>query len=139
MKTFIIALLVLVILISGMFLYSGYTKRVEQDFTKMIDEISDLVNKSQWEYAKEKINDLKDLWEKSEKKLAIFNDHGDLDEIRLVIGDLGESISFTDAEHSKKAIESIRVLFERLIKNESLSLENILELSHTCSFCHIML
>jgi len=139
MKTFIIALLVLLILISGMFVYSGYIKRVEQDFTKIIDEISDLVSKGQWEYAKKKSNDLNNLWEKSEKKLAIFNDHGDLDEIRLVIGDLEESISFTDTEHSKKAIESIRVLFERLIKNESLSLENILGLAHTGSFCHIML
>ena len=72
MKTFIIALLVLLILISGMFVYSGYIKRVEQDFTKIIDEISDLVSKGQWEYAKKKSNDLNNLWEKSEKKLALL-------------------------------------------------------------------
>ena len=139
MKTFVIALLVLAVLISGMFMYSGYIKRLENDFIKIIDEISELVNKDQWDEAREKNKDLKDFWEKSEKKLSFFNDHGDLDEIRLEIGDLNESISYTDTEHSKKAIEEIRVLFERLVKNESFSLENILGLAHKGLFCHIML
>lgn len=139
MRTFIIALLVLAILIGGIFLYSGYIKRTEKDFIEIIDEISELVEKDEWENSLQKFNELLHEWNNNENLLAMFNDHGDLDEIRLAIGDLGESISHEDEEHTQKAVEDIKVLIKRIAKNESFLLENILGLAHSRLSCHIML
>jgi len=127
------------ILISGIYIYSGYIKNIEQEFAKIIDEISDSIIKNHWDEANKKNEKLNALWDKCEKKLAMFNDHGDLDEIELEIADLNKSIFYTDAEHAQKAVEKITILFKRLVKNESFSLENILKSAHDRLSCHIML
>lgn len=139
MRTFIAALLVLVSLLSGIFIYSGYIKNTEKNLSEIISELSENVTKGQWDESKNGFKKLKSIWGKNEKILAMFNDHEDLDEIRLSIGELGESISYENAEHSKKSIEDIRILLERLVKNESFSFENILGLAHKKVSCHIML
>ena len=139
MRTFIIALLVLAILIMGVFVYSGYIKKIEKELINIIENISVLIESDEWGKSEHTFKELLKKWDKNEKILAMFNDHGDLDEIRLAIGDLKESVSHADSEHALKAIEDIKVLLERLAKNESLRLENILGLAHSRLFCHIML
>lgn len=139
MKTFLASMLVLVILISGVLTYSSYLIKTEKELMFNIDEISDCVNREDWICADEKTKVLIEKWEKHEVILAMFNDHEDLDEIRLSIGDLKESISHSDVEHTAKAITEFKILLERLRKNESLSLENILGLARYSLSYHSML
>lgn len=126
MKTFIIALLVLVILITGILTYCSYLRSVEDDLMMIIENISLEIHRNDWEKSKKNYELLDKKWDSSEKILAMFNDHGELDEIKLVIGDLKESISCENLEHALKSITEIEILLERLKKNESLTLENIL-------------
>ena len=126
MKTFIIALLVLVVLITGILTYCSYLRRIEDDLMVTIENISLEIHKNDWKKTKQNYELLYKKWNSSEKILAMFNDHGELDEIKLVIGDLKESISCENFEHALKSITEIEILLERLRKNESLTLENIL-------------
>ena len=126
MKTFIVALLVLVILITGILTYCSYLRSVEDDLMMIIENISLEIHRNDWEKSKKNYELLDKKWDSSEKILAMFNDHGELDEIKLVIGDLKESISCENFEHTLKSITEIEILLERLRKNESLTLENIL-------------
>ena len=139
MKTFLVAMLVLTILITGVLTYSSYLMKAEGELISNIDEISDCVNREDWNDADEKTKALIEKWKKHEAILAMFNDHEDLDEIRLSIGDLKESISYNDSEHTTKAITQFKILLERLRKNESLSLENILGLARYSMSYHSML
>ncbi len=139
MKTFIIALLVLVILICGILTYCSYLKIIENDLMTIINSVKAEVYRNNWEKSYQYYEELEDKWSKNEGILAMFNDHGELDEIELVLGDLKESISHQDSEHTLKAIAETKTLLERLRKNESLSLENILGLSPNRLSCHIML
>ena len=138
MKTFIVALLVLAILLTGIFIYSGYIEKIDRNLTKIISSIEEHVSDENWDMSEKELKKLINTWKKDEKNLAMFNDHEDLDKIRLAIGELSESIHHKDDEHSQKAIEDIKVLLERLVKNESFDLENILKLSQSERLCHIM-
>lgn len=139
MKTFLVAMLVLAILITGVLTYSSYLIKAEGELISDIEEISDCVNREDWNEADEKTKALIENWKKHEAILAMFNDHEDLDEIRLSIGDLKDSISHSDVEHTEKAITEFKILLERLRKNESLSLENILGLARYNVSYHSML
>ncbi len=139
MKTFIIALLVLVVLISGILTYCSYLKTTENDLRASINKIVEAINKNDWKKSYESYISLEKLWDENEGVLAMFNDHEELDEIELALGDLKESIFYEDSEHAQKAITEMKILLERLIKNESLSLGNILKVSHNGLFCHNML
>ena len=59
----------------------------------------------------------------------MFTDHEDIDKIKLSIGDLNESILEKDKKEALLSLCQVRILLERLKKNESISLENILKLS----------
>ena len=139
MKTFLISLLALFCLIGGILTYSAYLTRTEKGIVKEISEISDCVYNQKWKDAENKTRKLIENWEKTEKILSMFNDHGDLDEITLAISDMKESVSNQDEEHSYKAIAEIKILLERLKKNEEFSIENVLALSHCSLSCHNML
>lgn len=138
MKTFIIALLVLGVMMSGIVAYSLYMKDFEDSLIKMTDNLSKKINEDDWDNSYKEYKKLSQIWEENKKVLAMFNDHGDLDEIELEIVDLNESIVDKDKQHSLKAVNNIKVLLKRLAKNESFSIENILKLSHNVIFCHIM-
>lgn len=139
MKTLLISMLVLAVLISGILAYSAYLARVEKAVLEDINAISDCVYSENWKDAENKTKKLIENWEKTEKILSMFNDHGDLDEITLAISDMKESVSNQDEEHSYKAIAEIKILLERLKKNEEFSIENVLALSHCSLSCHNML
>lgn len=138
MKTFIIALLVLGVMISGIVGYSFYMKNFEEKLLKNVDDISIKINEEDWESSHNEYKKMDRFWNKNKKILAMFNDHGDLDDIELEIVDLNESIVHKDKQHSLKAVDNIKVLLKRLAKNESFSIENILKMSHSYIFCHIM-
>lgn len=138
MKTFVIALLVLVILLTGIFIYSGYIEKIDHNLTKTINNIEEYVSTENWEMSEKELKKLINTWKNDEKILAMFNDHEDLDKIRLAVAQLSESIHHKEDEHSQIAIEEIKVLLERLVKNESFNLENILKLSQQVGLCHIM-
>lgn len=138
MKTFIVALLVLAILLTGIFIYSGYIEKIDHNLTKIISNLEEHISNKNWNMSEKELKKLINTWKKDEKVLAMFNDHEDLDKIKLTIAELTESIHFKDDQHSQKAIEDFKVLLERLVKNESFDLENILKLSQSGRLCHIM-
>lgn len=139
MKTFIISLIVLIILMVGINIYSSYLNNTISDIQEGIDSISSLTYEKEWEKCKEKVETLFDIWDKTEPVLAMFNDHEDVDNIKLSLTELKESVLHENYEHSFNALEETKILLERLSKNENLSLENILGLAHFGIQCHNML
>lgn len=139
MKTFIIAIVVLLIIVTGGTCYKWYLNKVEEELSSMLDEISDMFQSEDWDKISNKTEEVSEKWEKNEAYLSMFNDHEDVDDIRLSISNLKESIRYQDKEHSQKAVEETKILLNRLRKNETLSLENILGLSPSGLSCHIML
>jgi len=139
MKTFLIALLVLVILISGVSLYAVYLKNITSELSYILNDIFSLLEKEDWDKCDIKKDSLMEKWQKNESILAMFTDHEDVDKIKLSLGDLNEKISQKDKDEALISLSQIKIMLERFQKNESLTLENILKLSPVYSFVHTIL
>lgn len=139
MKTFIASLVVLSLLMVGISIYSKYLDDTMSDIDKCIEEVSVYTDKRNWSQCKEKIYKLSDIWKENEPILAMFNDHEDIDKIKLAIGELKENVLQENYEHTSKSLEETKILLERIKKNETLSLENILKVSHFKIISHIVL
>ncbi len=139
MKTFIISLVVLVILMVGINIYSYYLESALSDIEENLNIVTDLAYVKEWDECKNEMQNLVDIWGKNEPILAMFNDHEDVDKVKLSIGELKESINHKNYEHTFKALEETKLLLDRIKKNETLTLENILGLAHFGVLCHNML
>ena len=139
MKTFIISLVVLGVLLIGINIYSFYLEDAVGEIEKCFVDISDMVYEKEWEKCIKKTEKLLDVWRKNEPILAMFNDHEDVDNIKLSIGELKESVLHKNYEETFKTLAEAKILLERIRKNETLSLENILGLAHFSTRCHNML
>ena len=139
MKTFLASMAVLLILMVAIGLYSKYLDDSMDDIEKCLKDISYNVNEYNWSECQKKMYLLSDIWKKNEPILAMFNDHEDVDNIKLAIGELNENIFQESYEHTSKSLTETKILLERIRKNETLSLENILKVSHYKVSSHNML
>ena len=139
MKTFITSMVVLVLLMTAIGIYSQYLDNAMEDIDEILNNISDTLNENNWSLCKEKTLKLSEIWDKNEPILAMFNDHEDIDKIKLAIGELKENVSQRNYEHTSKTLAETKILLERIKKNETLSLENILKVSHFKIISHNML
>lgn len=139
MKTFITSLVVLAVLLIGINIYSFYLEDTVKNIEECIKDVSETAYKKEWEPCKEKIEELVEVWSKKEPILAMFNDHEDVDNIKMSIGELKESVLHKNYEHTFKSLENVKIMLERIRKNETLTLENILGLAHFGVLCHNML
>jgi len=138
-KTFITALLVLAVLVIGVGTYSVYLKNTTLELSEALEGILDSLEIEDWKECEEKNRALLEKWQKSEATLAMFTDHEDIDKVKLSFGDLNESILEKDKTQALISLSQARILLERLKKNESISLENILKFSPVSSYWHSML
>lgn len=139
MKTFIISMVVLAILLTGISIYSYYLKGAVNDIYESIAQVSELTYNKDWENCKKSTEKLVNIFDKNEAILAMFNDHEDIDNLKLSIAELKESVLHENYEHTFKSLEETKILIERIEKNENLTLENILGLAHIGTHCHNML
>ncbi len=139
MRTFLIAIGVLIIFSIVMVSYSVYLIGLEEEFLDLAEKISVKASESNWDDSKKITKEMTDKWNANKGILSVFNDHEDLDRVELALGDLQDNISYKNEEYTQKAISDIKILLKRLKNNESLSIENILGLSHFVLSCHNML
>lgn len=139
MKTFIISLVVLALLIVGIFSYSEYLETTTAKLNAKLSLISEVLKNEQWEKCSEEINALMKYWKNNEPILAMFNDHEDVDHVKLSISELNVYIKKHNQEEAFKTLEETVIYLERIRKNENLSLENVLNLTPCGLSCHIML
>jgi|GEM_PF-2801572 len=139
MKTFIVALVVLIALITGISFYSSYLNNTINQIEKDLDNLIKIAKEENWDECSKAVTNLIKKWDKHESILAMFNDHEDVDDVKLALGELKESVRHEDSEHTLKALTEAKTFIERLQKNETLTLENILNLAPFSLSCHNML
>ncbi len=139
MKTFITSIAVLGFIILCAVSYSMYLNKSTDELNKILKSTSDFAQNEDWSNCEKEINKLSKKWTKSEIILSMFNDHEDVDKIKLAINELKEDVSFKDKEHIFKTLSQTKILIERLKKNETLTLENILGFAPNFYDFHSML
>ena len=129
MKTFISSLIVFACIVISVIIYATYLNNVSEDLGKILDNLSQYTHDENWDKSEKEIDELLKKWSKNESVLAMFNDHEDVDNLKLSINELKKDVSFKDKKHISKTLTETKILLERLKKNETLSLENILGLA----------
>ena len=127
MKTFIVALVVLATLITGISFYSSYLNNTTNQIEKDLDNLIKIAKEEKWDECSEAVTNLINKWDKHESILAMFNDHEDVDGVKLALGELKESVRYNDSEHTLKAITEAKTLIERLQKKRNSYFRN-----HSC-------
>lgn len=127
MRTFIAALLVAALMLTGIGIYIGYLTKTTEELSNLVTEISEQAKQEKWEACKERIKTLTQQWEHHEKILCAFTDHGDLDEIRRTISEVDENARFEDSQNTAMYASVLLILIERLTENEYPTWENILK------------
>ena len=139
MKTFIASLVVLALLLIGINVYTRYLEGTINDISEQVKIVGESAYKKDWEYCKNSVKTLVNIWSKKEPVLAMFNDHEDVDNIKLSISKLKESVLHENYEETFKCLGETNILLDRIKKNSTLTLENILSLAQFGTLCHIML
>ena len=129
MKTFISSLFVFVCIVISVIIYATYLGNVAEDLDKMLENLSAYTHNENWEMCEKEIDNILKEWSKNEATLAMFNDHEDVDNLKLSIHELKKDITFKDKKHISKTLTETKILLERLKKNETLTLENVLGLA----------
>ena len=127
MKTFIASILVMVLMLTGFGIYIYYLTNTAEELVALINTISDLAKDENWEDCNSKVDNLMELWNRHEKVLCAFTDHGDLDEVKRSMNDLKESARYNDSQDTVMYSSVLLVLIDRLTENELPTLENILK------------
>ena len=129
MKTFISSLVVFACIIIGVSIYATYLNNIAEDLEKTLDNLAEYTHDENWDESNKEIDKLLKKWSKNESVLAMFNDHEDVDNLKLSINELKKDVSFKDKKHISKTLTETKILLERLKKNETLTLENVLRLA----------
>ena len=129
MKTFISSLIVFVCIVISVIIYATYLNNVAEDLNRILENLSQYTHEENWEMSEKEIEKLLKKWSKNEAILAMFNDHEDVDNLKLSINELKKDVAFKDKKHISKTLTETKILLERLKKNETLTLENVLGLA----------
>ena len=127
MKTFIASILVMVLMLTGFGVYIYYLTDTTEELVTLVNNVSDLAKDEKWEECNGKVDNLMELWDRHEKILCAFTDHGDLDEVKRSMNELKESARFSDSQDTVMYSSVLLVLIDRLTENELPTLENILK------------
>ena len=129
MKTFISSLVVFACIVIGVSIYATYLNNIAEDLEKMLKNLSQYTHEEDWEKSEKETEKIFKKWSKNESVLAMFNDHEDVDNLKLSINELKKDVAFKDKKHVSKTLTETKILLERLKKNETLKLENVLRLA----------
>lgn len=125
MRVFIAALALLLVLLIGLFCYSGFLTRESDTMLSLIDTLSREAEQGDWKNTEHAMDTLRDTWEKTSPRLALFTDHSLLDEIMLTTAAAGGYVKYREMPELMAEIETLRTLIGHIPKREQLSLYNI--------------
>ena len=126
MKTFLLAISVAAIVISGTCIYIHYLNKTTHEFDESAKRIEQFAKDKDWDACKKEVQNLQENWNQQNNILSAFTDHAELDEIKKTINELSECVLFRDFEETHLHTRELRILTDRMRENEYPTLENIL-------------
>ncbi|MDD4169359.1 MAG: DUF4363 family protein [Desulfotomaculaceae bacterium] len=91
-----------------------------------IEQIEDVLEKNQWDYASEQVAELEKVWKQKAKWWPIILDHQEIDNIEFSTARFKEYIAKKDAALSWGQLTELKMMIEHIPEKEAITLENIL-------------
>ncbi len=125
MRIFVVSLLLLVFLVGGLFLYTGYLYRESDVMLSSIDALARAAESEDWDKTDAAMEETDRLIEEKTPRLALFTDHSILDDIMLTTSAAKGYVKYRETPELMAEIETLRALIAHIPKREKLSLYNI--------------
>lgn len=125
MKSFIAAMLILVLIIVGTAMYIAMlnhsVERLEAHVTQIENDAAD----ENWQSCQAALNDLFEEWNRLKPQLEFFMHHNEMDQIYQILYEVKGYADFRNREELLVKTGVLRILIEHLPENEQLTLKNI--------------
>lgn len=126
MKTFLSAILVFVLMLSGIAYSIFYVSNISEELQEDIISISKTAQAENWNECDISIKRFENEWNKNEKILYFFTDHKNIDEVRSVVEKIKVCVFYHNAEETVVHTSILYMLVEYIKENELPLAENIL-------------
>lgn len=126
MRSFIVALCMGVLMVTGCVLYMIKVEDISENLIKLNNEIISMIEKEDYKEAEKALKKTSDYLEHKLIMLAATGNHTELDQMQIYISQVEEYIA---EEHKGDALaycKSLMIMFKHLPKNYRLKAENIL-------------
>ena len=126
MKTFLLAIVVTVLVLTGMCFYIHYLNETTRAFDESAKRIEEFMEEKNWDACQKEVESLQENWKKQNNILSAFTDHAELDEIKKTINEISACVRFKNVEETHLHTKKLRILTDRMRENEYPTFENIL-------------
>lgn len=125
MKNVVIALLILVIMIITMFSSIKYLNEASQNLGKLNDEIKQNIIDDNWDKAYKNSIEFTNKWEDYSKKIKLFADHHEIDNIEIELRKLPQYIKEKAKDESLACVHVLKFLLNHIAELEKIKIHNI--------------
>ncbi len=126
MKSFIFAMIIAALTITGGIILNNSINEVSRQLVVKCDEISEFILDDKIEDAADASKNLSEFVDKKKTALASLMNHDSIDEIELCVSELMGYTENKDAKESLVRCKKLKHLAQHLPSNYSVSLQNIL-------------
>ncbi|MDR2654866.1 MAG: DUF4363 family protein [Oscillospiraceae bacterium] len=127
MKKFIISLFIMILLFSTAFVSLGYIKKNLRDMIDITNSIIAAVEKNDFDFVKEKTIFLSKYWLLIEKKMSIFTENSEFDEITFNIAGLEKLANEESVASLLHKCERLNYILKHILLNEIIFSSNSLQ------------
>ena len=126
MKSFISAMLLFALMVTGAGLYTKHLEKTLYDFQLQVKTLEASIHKDDWQQSKKQFANLEHEWDEKQTWMKVFIDHRDIEEIETVICEIRGYLAYENAEDALVKTAVLSALFIHLPESESITLNNIL-------------
>lgn len=125
MKSFIAAIVILAIMISGFWANYYYLDNVVKKMCRSLDELKDFVRESNWEDAKDEYRKVSKSWDDVSYFMLMLSNHTDTNKIAECMIKIREAITYENEEDAVPEIEFCKMLALDMLRKEQLTFVNV--------------
>lgn len=125
MKNVVISLIISVIMIIAMSFSIKYLNKVSQDLGRINDEIEQYIADDNWDEAYKASIDFTEKWTDYSKKIKLYLNHQEIDNIEMELRKLPEYIKEMTKDESLASVHVLKFLVDHISELEKIKMQNI--------------
>lgn len=126
MRTFILAVIMLIIIISGCLASISYINSETRSMQEQLVELEKQIYAENWDNARTEYKSFKDQWDEIHPVWSMLIDHYEIDYINMDLSELEAFIINQDKTNALAKTSSLHVMVGHIPEKEYLNLKNIL-------------